>query len=121
MSLISKILSGAIAFTAGLSQTQTNGSVSAIFFPSQRGLTLLRNSILGTLSAPPLSVSKVDPTVSSINPFLDFPDTKRTVSYVFNVTRKVLSPDGYQKRMIVVNGAFPGPLIEANWGDWISG
>ncbi|MCJ1348816.1 hypothetical protein MMC31_007049, partial [Peltigera leucophlebia] len=22
--------------------------------------------------------------------------------------------------MILVNGAFPGPLIEANWGDWIS-
>jgi hypothetical protein len=20
--------------------------------------------------------------------------------------------------MIVVNGQFPGPLIEANWGDW---
>lgn len=23
--------------------------------------------------------------------------------------------------MILVNGGFPGPLIEANWGDWISG
>ncbi len=23
--------------------------------------------------------------------------------------------------MILVNGAFPGPLIEANWGDWILG
>lgn len=21
--------------------------------------------------------------------------------------------------MLVANGAFPGPLIEANWGDWI--
>jgi FtsP/CotA-like multicopper oxidase with cupredoxin domain len=21
--------------------------------------------------------------------------------------------------MLVINGAFPGPTIEANWGDWI--
>ncbi|MCJ1427219.1 hypothetical protein MMC29_005122 [Sticta canariensis] len=104
MSLVGKMLSGAIAFAASLSQTQTNG-----------------NSILGTLSAPALSVSKVNPHVSSIDPIRGLPDTKRTVSYVFNVTRQVLSPDGYQKSMIVVNGAFPGPLIEANWGDWISG
>lgn len=32
MSLISKILSGAIAFTAGLSQTQTNGLASVAPF-----------------------------------------------------------------------------------------
>lgn len=84
-------------------------------------LTLLRNSILGTLDFPSLSVSNVDPRAASTNPIFGLPDTKRTVSYVFNVTRGLLSPDGYQKSMILVNGAFPGPLIEANWGDWISG
>lgn len=63
----------------------------------------------------------MDPRVSSTDPILGLPDTYRTVSYVFNVTRGVLSPDGYQQSMILVNGAFPGPLIEANWGDWISG
>lgn len=63
----------------------------------------------------------MDPRVSSTDPILGLPDTHRTVSYVFNVTRGVLSPDGYQQSMILVNGAFPGPLIEANWGDWISG
>lgn len=103
MTLVGKILSGAIAFTAGLSQNQTNG-----------------NSILGTLRVPALSVSGVDPRVSSTDPILGLPDTNRTVSYVFNVSRGVLSPDGYQQSMILVNGAFPGPLIEANWGDWIS-
>jgi hypothetical protein len=59
--------------------------------------------------------------VSSIDPVLDIPNTNRTVAYVFNITRAVLSPDGYQKEMILVNDAFPGPVIEANWGDWISG
>ena len=33
----------------------------------------------------------------------------------------VLAPDGVAKDMIVVNGQFPGPTIEANWGDWIEG
>lgn len=120
MSLVGKILSGAIAFTAGLSQNKTNGSALDAFFRYQ-GLTLHRNSILGTLSASLPSVSRVDPRVSSIDPSLGLPDTNQTVSYVFSVTRGVLSPDGYQKTMILVNGAFPGPLIEANWGDWISG
>jgi hypothetical protein len=47
------------------------------------------------------------------------------------------SPDGFQKEVILVNGQFPGPIIEANWyvgltlsrlpllslsrGDWIEG
>lgn len=31
-----------------------------------------------------------------------------------------MAPDGVEQSMIVVNGQFPGPLIEANWGDWIS-
>lgn len=63
----------------------------------------------------------MDPRVSSTDPIVGLPNTGRTVSYVFNVTRGVLSPDGYQQSMILVNGAFPGPLIEADWGDWISG
>lgn len=30
-----------------------------------------------------------------------------------------MAPDGVQKSMIAINSQFPGPLIEANWGDWI--
>lgn len=30
-----------------------------------------------------------------------------------------LAPDGVSMPMILVNGQFPGPTIEANWGDWI--
>jgi FtsP/CotA-like multicopper oxidase with cupredoxin domain len=39
--------------------------------------------------------------------------------YDFSVSNQVIAPDGVQKNGLVVNGAFPGPLIEANWGDWI--
>ena len=42
-------------------------------------------------------------------------------SYTFNVARGTAAPDGYQKDVLLINGQFPGPLIEANWGDWIQG
>ncbi|KAI0873107.1 putative multicopper oxidase [Hypoxylon argillaceum] len=47
------------------------------------------------------------------------PETGVTRQYSFEVTRAQLAPDGYLRDMIVVNGQFPGPLIEANWGDWV--
>jgi len=30
-----------------------------------------------------------------------------------------MAPDGVSRRMVVVNGQYPGPPIEANWGDTI--
>lgn len=35
--------------------------------------------------------------------------------YEFTIARNFASPDGYRKKSILVNGQFPGPLIEANW------
>ncbi|RYP24096.1 hypothetical protein DL767_008672 [Monosporascus sp. MG133] len=49
-----------------------------------------------------------------------YPNSSVTRYYNFDVARARLSPDGFEKEMIVINGQFPGPLIEANWGDWIS-
>jgi hypothetical protein len=46
------------------------------------------------------------------------PDTGVTRFYSFNVSYQQIAPDGVQKNGLVVNGGFPGPLIEANWGDW---
>lgn len=31
----------------------------------------------------------------------------------------MIAPDGYQRKVLLVNGGFPGPTIEANWGDTI--
>lgn len=39
--------------------------------------------------------------------------------YNFVLSRGVLAPDGVSKPVILVNGAYPGPSIEANWGDTI--
>lgn len=40
-------------------------------------------------------------------------------TYDFTVSRGVIAPDGYQRNVLLVNGGFPGPTIEANWGDTI--
>lgn len=56
-------------------------------------------------------------------PFADqhniYQNAGMTRYYSWTVTNTTLSPDGVEIPMIVVNGQFPGPLIEANWGDWI--
>lgn len=53
------------------------------------------------------------------NPYTDAPNTIVTRRYDFNISRGVIAPDGYEKRVILVNDQYPGPLIEANWGDYI--
>lgn len=40
-------------------------------------------------------------------------------TYDFTIKREKKAPDGYLKNVLVINGQFPGPLIEANWGDTI--
>lgn len=42
-----------------------------------------------------------------------------TRKYKFVVSYRDIAPDGVTRKGLVVNGAFPGPTIEANWGDWI--
>jgi hypothetical protein len=36
-------------------------------------------------------------------------------TYDFTIKREKKAPDGYLKNVLVINGQFPGPLIEANW------
>ncbi|KAI5284553.1 laccase, multicopper oxidase, benzenediol:oxygen oxidorectuctase, partial [Ascosphaera atra] len=45
------------------------------------------------------------------------PETNVTREYWLVAENKVLAPDGVDRPMMVWNGSFPGPLIEANWGD----
>ncbi|PYH42871.1 uncharacterized protein BP01DRAFT_385075 [Aspergillus saccharolyticus JOP 1030-1] len=60
------------------------------------------------------------PPWRDVSPFGRPPDTGVTRHYDFTVMRDTTSPDGYQKNAMLINGQFPGPLIEANWGDIIS-
>ncbi|WPG97232.1 multicopper oxidase [Acrodontium crateriforme] len=88
------------------------------------------NSPLGTLRAPQLppwlSGSPMpqgrpwgNKTSANTNYYTDPPFTGVTRHYNFVVSKQKISPDGVEVDGIVINGAFPGPTIEANWGDWI--
>ncbi|KAJ3490762.1 hypothetical protein NLG97_g5718 [Lecanicillium saksenae] len=43
----------------------------------------------------------------------------KTLTFQWNITSGYLSPDGTRKQIYLVNGKFPGPLIEARTGDHI--
>lgn len=58
-------------------------------------------------------------TSSNANPYTSSPNTGVIRRYQFTIKRGVISPDGYQKTVLLVNDQFPGPAIEANWGDTI--
>ncbi|KAG0270935.1 hypothetical protein BGZ95_001345 [Linnemannia exigua] len=45
--------------------------------------------------------------------------TPNTRYYDWTISQKTIAPDGLERPMLLVNGMFPGPLIEANTGDRI--
>jgi FtsP/CotA-like multicopper oxidase with cupredoxin domain len=52
-----------------------------------------------------------------LDPRWDFDAAPTTRSYRFTVTDMEVNPDGVYRPMILINGQFPGPLIECNDGD----
>jgi FtsP/CotA-like multicopper oxidase with cupredoxin domain len=56
-------------------------------------------------------------SIEDSNVYGDPPPGGVTRRYTFNITRSFLAPDGVNTSMTVVNGAYPGPTIQANWGD----
>ncbi|MCJ1296813.1 hypothetical protein MMC34_008380, partial [Xylographa carneopallida] len=116
MSFITSLLV-ALNLTASLPQTATNGL-----------------STLGTLNAPTLPDFLTDlntplpngfpwgsRTANNTNPYIEslVPVTGVIRPYVFTISRGTIAPDGVSRSVILINGQFPGPTIEANWGDTI--
>lgn len=63
----------------------------------------------------PISTTNTDPYTSP-------PNTGVTRNYDFTVSDCTIAPDGVQlPNEICINGQFPGPMIEADYGDWIQG
>lgn len=52
------------------------------------------------------------------NPYKDAPETGVTRYYDLTISRGIIAPDGVEKSSLLVNGQFPGPTLEANWGDY---
>ncbi|KAI6760888.1 hypothetical protein HG530_009748 [Fusarium avenaceum] len=87
------------------------------------------DSLFGTSDAPYLPTFLTDnPTPngypwstmnSQSNYYLDHPATGVIRRYDFRISRGTIAPDGYELSTILVNGQFPAPLIEANWGDTV--
>ncbi|KAK7617054.1 laccase [Phyllosticta citricarpa] len=81
-------------------------------------------SLLGTFDAPHLPVHLDGAEASRLMArgvdYDSMPDTGVTRYYNLTVSYQNIAPDGVQREGIVFNGQYPGPLIEANWGDWIS-
>jgi hypothetical protein len=80
------------------------------------------SSLVSTNSSVPTSSSFSDKCVTNNTAAAcaAMPNTGVTRTYDFHVSYATISPDGVTKNGLVVNGGFPGPLVEANWGDWIS-
>ncbi|CAF9905675.1 hypothetical protein IMSHALPRED_003923 [Imshaugia aleurites] len=110
---ISAVANAVVALTSlvpSLPQAVTNGA-----------------SVLGTLTAPTLSLTGVNgiiswgsDTVNNTNPYTAGPVSGTGPTYNFNIARGFISPDGVNVSALLINGAFPAPLIEANWGDTIT-
>ena len=50
--------------------------------------------------------------------FLVYPAVKATdVNIVFNLDNSQVAPDGFTRAGVIVNGIFPGTLIQANKSD----
>lgn len=105
---IKALLSGALSLVGNLSPAQQNGAslygtLSAPAFPD----FLTNNPLPQGFPWGPLTAKNSDP---------DFPPTTGvTRFYDFEITRSTIKPDGVVKNVILINGQFPGPTIEANW------
>lgn len=53
------------------------------------------------------------------NYYKEHPNTGVIREYEFTLSSDLLAPDGYQVPVLLINGQFPGPTIEANFGDTI--
>jgi FtsP/CotA-like multicopper oxidase with cupredoxin domain len=109
-SFITRLLAST-SLVSNLQQVETNGL-----------------SLLGTLAAPqlaPFLQEKVAPgtmpwggaTAKNTNPYTNPPKTGVRRHYDLTISRGTIAPDGVSKAALLINGAFPGPTLEANWGD----
>jgi FtsP/CotA-like multicopper oxidase with cupredoxin domain len=114
---ISTLLIGFLAtlsgVTASLPQSRTNGASKWGTFDAPNFPKFLTNNPM------PNGYPWGPRTASGSNPYTEAPSTGVTRRYNFEISQMTLAPDGVSRDMIVANGQFPGPTIEANWGDWI--
>lgn len=111
MGSVIKNIVQSISLVPALSQSATNGA-----------------STYGTLQAPLIAAFLTNNplpqgfpwgsrTANNSNPYENSPTTGVIRKYDFTIHRGFIAPDGVNRSVILVNGQFPAPLLEANWGD----
>ncbi|KAJ1300466.1 hypothetical protein OPQ81_005281 [Rhizoctonia solani] len=55
----------------------------------------------------------------TLSPDFEITDKPTTRTYDWTISMQEGAPDGFYRKMLVVNGQYPGPTIEANEGDTI--
>jgi hypothetical protein len=94
-----------------------SGTVSSLSFKptgSVSGLPVSSSGPFGNGTISTSSATNGTLTNSTSAACGKMPDTGVTRKYTFSVSQIQIAPDGVQKNGIVINGGFPGPLIEAN-------
>ncbi|KAL9004642.1 MAG: hypothetical protein Q9188_002533 [Gyalolechia gomerana] len=114
MTVATKLLHGTTALIAALSQQSSNGGNQLGTLNATKMPAFLTNNPM--LNGFPWGSSK---TAYSADGYYDAPNTGVIRSYDFTIARGVVAPDGYEKESMLINGQYPGPTIEANWGDTI--
>ncbi|RAK76339.1 uncharacterized protein BO72DRAFT_497120 [Aspergillus fijiensis CBS 313.89] len=102
-----------VTAAAAVASSQTSTSSSVARYPY---------GLLPTRNLPAWRKDKTCLTTapwSDASPSGDPPNTGVTRYYNFTIARGTVAPDGVSKDAILINGQFPGPMIEANWGDMI--
>jgi FtsP/CotA-like multicopper oxidase with cupredoxin domain len=56
---------------------------------------------------------------AATNYYDEVPETGVTREYWFDIQNGTAAVDGVERMVLTVNGAFPGPTIFADWGDWV--
>ncbi|KAB5588854.1 hypothetical protein CTheo_7708 [Ceratobasidium theobromae] len=87
------------------------GALAALF-----GIGSAQTTTTATATATTVTAAVTQLTLSSDFVITDVPATR---TYDWTVATMTGAPDGYYRPMLVVNGQYPGPTIEANDGDTI--
>ncbi|KAL8736783.1 MAG: hypothetical protein Q9166_000149 [cf. Caloplaca sp. 2 TL-2023] len=114
MTVATKLLSGTAALFAALSQQSTNGGNPMGTLRAPKLPRFLTNNPI--VNGYPWGGSK---NTYNADSYYDAPNTGVVRSYDFTVAQGMVAPDGYEKESLLINNQYPGPLIEANWGDTI--
>ena len=122
-SIINTIVALATAFpTVPVNTTNATDASTLVNSLTQNNTNGL--SVLGTVNAPLLdyyvantSSPPWDPSTINTNPYTDPPNTNITVQKTLVISRGIISPDGVNRSVMLINGSFPGPTLEADWGD----